>query len=252
MSRIHNAVGHSLMISLATLSLSLVAFVAAPEISGLWGGSAASAQTPSGQRRPLPKPPSGPRGFEKYSGSDARQIAGGATRETVNSRRPVAPLEGRAYEATPFLAWEIAPGKKSYHFVLYDGDFDKNPAATIVYQADVAATELTYPKDAPKLVPGKLYSWRVSTPTATGKEDGGVARFVILSGPEAAELKQALTTAGLDAPKTPAEWLDQARVFENFGVWYDALAIASKLAENPNDKDAQSYFEDLLDKLAKH
>lgn len=178
MSRVHNPVGQSLMISLATLSLSLVAFVAAaPEISGLGEGWTAAAQntnspqTPSAQRRPLPKPPSGPRGFEKYAGSDssARQIAGGATRETVNPRRPVAPLEGRAYDAAPFLAWEYAPGSKTYHFVLYDGDFDKDHAVPIVYQTDVAATELIYPKDAPRLAPGKLYSWRVSTPTATGK-----------------------------------------------------------------------------------
>lgn len=260
MSRVHNPVGQSLMISLATLSLSLVAFVAAaPEISGLGEGWTAAAQntnspqTPSAQRRPLPKPPSGPRGFEKYAGSDssARQIAGGATRETVNPRRPVAPLEGRAYDAAPFLAWEYAPGSKTYHFVLYDGDFDKGGAVPIVYQTDVAATELIYPKDAPRLAPGKLYSWRVSTPTATGKEDGVVARFVILSGPEAAELKQALTTAGLSMPKTPADRLDQARVFENFGVWYDALRIASELAENPNDKEALAYYEALLEKLEK-
>ena len=258
MSRVHNPVHQSLMISLATLSLSLVLFVAAPaEILGLGKGWTAAAQntnssqTASRQRRPLPKPPSGPRGFEKYVGSDtsARQIAGGATRETINPRRPVAPLEGRAYDARPFMAWEIAPGSKTYHFVLYDGDFDKDHAASIVYQTDVMATELIYPKDAPRLTPGKLYSWRVSTPTPTGKEDGVVARFVILSGPEAAEVKQALTMAGLSKPKTPADRLDQARVFENYGVWYDALRIAGELAGNPNDKEALAYYEALLDKL---
>src|SRR2546425_868816 len=145
--------------------------------------------TPREQRRPLPKPPSGARGFEKYAGRDtsSRLIAAGATRETVNPRRPVAPLEGRAYDARPFFAWEIAPGSKSYHFALYEGDFDKDPAARIVYEADVTLTELTYPKDAPRLEPGKLYSWLVSTPTARGKEDGVVARFLILSGADAAE-----------------------------------------------------------------
>ena len=207
--------------------------------------------TPREQRRPLPKPPSGARGFEKYAGRDtsSRLIAAGATRETVNPRRPVAPLEGRAYDARPFFAWEIAPGSKSYHFALYEGDFDKDPSAGIVYQADVTLTELTYPKDAPRLEPGKLYSWRVSTPTPTGKEDGVVARFLILSGAEAAEVKQALATAGLTSPNTPEDRLDQARVFENFGVWYDALGIASELAQNPNHKEALAYYDALLDKL---
>jgi hypothetical protein len=207
--------------------------------------------TPKEQRRPLPKPPSGARGFEKYAGRDtsSRLIAAGATRETVNPRRPVAPLEGRAYDARPFFAWEIAPGSKSYHFALYAGDFDKDPSARIVYQTDVTLTELMYPKDAPQLEPGKLYSWRVSTPTPTGKEDGVVARVVILTGAEAEEVRQALATAGLSAPKTPADRLDQAQVFENFGVWYDALRIASELAQNPNHKEALAYYDALLKKL---
>jgi hypothetical protein len=252
MSSVRNQVYQSLIISLAVLFLPLIAFIAAPGISGA-AAQNSNSSPPAGPRRTLPKPPSGPRGFENYTGnnSSARQIAGGATRETVNPRRPVAPLEGRGYEARPFLAWEIAPGSKSYHLVIYEGDLDKNKAAPIVYETDVTTTELLYPKDAPRLVTGKLYSWRVSTPTATGKEDGVVARFMILSGPEAAELKQALTTAGLAAAKTPADRLDQARVFENYGVWYDALRIASELAENPNDKEALKYYEELLDKLEK-
>jgi hypothetical protein len=89
----------------------------------------------------------------------------------------------------------------------------------------------------------------VATPTATGKEDGPLAVFDILAGQEAAEVKQALATAGLTAPKTAADRLDQAQVFANFGIWYDALRIASELAQNPNDKAALAYYDELLDKL---
>lgn len=229
---------------LLMLSLCFVGFVAIAHAQN-------PSPTPIPQRRALPKPPSGTRGFEKYAGRDtsSRLIAAGATRETVNPRRPVAPLEGRAYDARPFFEWEIAPGSKSYHFALYDGDLDKNPSARIVYQTDLTLTELTYPKDAPRLETGKLYSWRVSTPTASGKDDGPVARFIILSGTEGAEVKQALATAGLISPKTPADRLDQARIFENYGVWYDALRIASELAQNPNDKEALAYYDALLEKL---
>ncbi|HXM35130.1 MAG TPA: DUF928 domain-containing protein [Pyrinomonadaceae bacterium] len=206
--------------------------------------------SPMPQRRILPKPPTGSRGFEKYAGQDSssRLIAGGATRG-VNPRRPVAPLEGAAYESRPFFAWEIEPGSRTYHFTLYEGDVEKDAAARIVYQTDVTNLELSYPKDAPKLEPGKLYSWRVSTPTQNGKEDGPVARLMILTGPEAAEVRQALTTAGLSSPKTAVDRLDQARVFENFGVWYDAWRIVSELAQNPKDKDAQAYYDELLEKL---
>ncbi len=244
MFRVSSLVVRSMIIPSLLLSLSLVGFVAT-----------AYAQNPSSSssrsRRPLPKPPSGARGFEKYEGHDSssRLIAVGATRETVNPRRPVAPLEGRAYDSRPFFVWETAPGSKTYHFVLYEGDYYKGQLARVVYQTDVTTTEVLYPREAPRLEPGKLYSWRVSTPTPNGKEDGPLVRFETLSGQEAAEVKQALAMAGLTSPRTPADRLDQARVFENYGVWYDALRIASELAQNPNDKEALAYYDALLDKL---
>ncbi len=242
--RLANHLCRLLVISLAMLSLCFMGLIATAQ-------TPTPSPSPTTPRRPLPKPASGARGFEKFAGRDAsdRLIAAGATRQTVNPRHPVAPLEGRAYEARPFFAWEIAPGSKAYHFAIYEGDVDQNKSARLVYQTDVTATELLYPNIAPRLRPGVLYSWKVSTRTSGGKEDGSAARFAILSGAEAAEVRQALATAGLSSPKTPADRLDQARVFENYGVWYDALRIASELAENPNDKDAQAFYEALLLKL---
>jgi len=249
-----------LISSLLVLALCAIAAVATAEISRWAGGQKPKAQNTNSRetparsaRRQLPKPPSGPRGFEKYSGKDSssRLIAAGATRETINPRRPVAPLEGRAYNARPFFAWEIAPGSKSYHFALYEGDRDKDPAAKVVYETDLTAPELAYPRDAPELKAGQLYSWRVSTPTPKGKEDGVVARLVILEGVDAAEVQKALATAELTSPQTPEDRLDQARVFENYGIWYDAFEIASQLAQDPNDKEALAYYEALLNKLDK-
>lgn len=257
MTRVSRLVSRSLVCSLLILSLCFIALVATAETSRLFEGQRPNTQNTNSRetltkpRRPLPKPPSGPRGFEKYAGKDSssRLIAAGATRETVNPRRPVAPLEGRAYDARPFFAWEMAPGSKAYHFAIYDGDRDKEPSARIVYETDLTVTELAYPPEATPLKPGKLYSWRVSTPTATGKDEGVVARLIILAGAEAAEVQKALATAGLTSPKTPVDRLDQARVFENYGIWYDAFGIASDLAQNPNDKEALAYYEALLEKL---
>jgi hypothetical protein len=243
------------MFGVRTANLAIPILISALFIccSGIAIGAQAQNPTPTPSptpRRALPKPPTGARGFEKYAGQDSssRLIAGGATRG-VNPRRPVAPLEGSAYDAQPYFAWEIEPGSRTYHFTLYEGVVDKDATARIIYQTDVTVLELNYPKDASQLEPGKLYSWRVSTPTSAGREAGPVARIMILSGAEAAEIKQALTTAGLTTPKTAADKLDQARVFENFGIWYDALRIASQLAQDPNDKEAQAYYDALLDKL---
>jgi len=210
-------------------------------------------KTPPAQgRRPLPKPPTGSRGFEKYSGKDVttRLVAAGATREVVTPRKPLAPLEGRAYNNHPFFAWQASFGSKSYHFVLYDGDMYVDKTAKIIYEKDIPATEFSYPADAPKLEPGKLYSWRVSTPSTNGREEGPSVNFRILAGNEAAEVKQAIEQAQLAAPKSIDEYLDLAVVFENYGIWYDALQLANEVAtQHPDHTGAQTYYDELLNKL---
>lgn len=205
-------------------------------------------------RRPLPKPATGSRGFEQYGGKDSssRLIAAGATRggELTHPRKPIAPLEGLAFDAHPFFVWEAGIGLKSYHFTLYEGDVFADPAAKVVYEKDVADTELAYPKDAPALVPGKLYSWRVSTTSSGGKELGPAVTFFVLTGQDAAEVKQALEKSNLNAPKTVADKLKRAQVFEEYGIWYDALRTASEVAAaNPSDLQAQGYYNALLEKL---
>lgn len=253
----------SMTCSLMILSACFIALVVtAAETSGFFEGQSARAQNTNSQnnnssrttttsRPPLPKP-SAPRFFERYEGRDSssRLTKGGGARQTEDPRRPVAPLEGRAFDLRPFFKWQIAPESKSYHFAIYEGDREKEPSGKAVYETDLPVTELAYPQNAPPLKPGKLYSWQVSTPTSTGKDDVGVvARLIILAGAERAEVQKALAKAGLTSPKTPSDRLDRARVFENYGVWYDALRIVSNLAQDPKDKEALAYYKVLLDKL---
>jgi len=196
-------------------------------------------------RRPLPKPPSGSRGFEQ-TGRDAssRLIAAGATRGPL---KPIAPYEGLAYNPKPFFAWVSQPGAASYHLTLRDGAESSSP---IVYETDVKTAQFAYPTDAPALIPGKLYSWRVSTAGVMERKQGAVATFFVLAGEDAAQIKAALEKAKLAAPKSAAERLAQARIFEEYGVWYDALRIASELlSENPNNAEAKAYYDSLIQKL---
>jgi len=196
-------------------------------------------------RRPLPKPPSGSRGFEQ-TGRDAssRLIAAGATRGPL---KPIAPYEGLAYNPKPFFTWAAQPGAASYHLTLRDG---AESSAPIVFETDVKNAQFAYPADAPALTPGKLYSWRVSTVGVMERKQGAVATFFVLAGEDAAQIKAALEKAKLGAPKSAAERLAQARIFEEYGVWYDALGIASELlSENPNDAEAKAYYDSLIQKL---
>lgn len=245
MSESVSLIRRSLIVSLSVLLLGVVGFIGTAHAQK-------PAATPSAARRPLAKPPSGSRGFEQLRGNDAsnRLIAAGATRG--DKANPNAPVEGLAYDSHPFFAWMLVNNTPSYHFVLYDGNVRENPSVPILYEKTVSTPELRYPKDAPALVPGKLYSWRVFTQSGGGKDTGEAATFFILSGPDAKEVTLALEKAKLTAPKTTAERLRQAQLFEEYGVWYDALRIARDLAkENPNDASVQAYYDSLLEKLDK-
>lgn len=210
--------------------------------------------TAQAQRKPLPKPPSGARGFEQYAGKDAssRLIAAGSTRGVGDGRKPDAPLEGLAFDPHPMFKWEPIFGTKAYRFTLYDGDVYLNPKAPVVYETQAATAQLIYPNTAKPLVPGKLYSWRVGTPATSGKgmDLGRSVNFFVLNGEDAMQLKTALAKSKLIAPKTVQDRLRQAHIFEEYGVWYDALRIANELAEqNPNDAAAQAYYDSLMDRL---
>ena len=196
-------------------------------------------------RRPLPKPPTGSRGFEQGNhDASSRLIAAGATRGPL---KPIAPAEGLAYGARPFFVWAPSPGAASYHFTLRGG---ADSAAAIVYETDLRNSQLSYPADAPVLTAGQLYSWRVSTAGILERRQGATATFFVLAGEDAEQVKAALEKARLTAPTTAADRLAQARIFEEYGVWYDALRIATELViENPNDADAKAYHSSLIQKL---
>lgn len=211
-------------------------------------------------RRPLPKPPKGSRGFEQYAGRDAstRLIGMGATRNAGGvARKPVAPLEGMSLDPRPFFLWEPAPQGTSYKFTLYEGDVNSTPKARIVFETDTKQPQLIYPANAPALVPGNLYSWRISAPADTIRDGssgsvtaGAPVNIFVLMDEDAAPIKKALADAGLSAAKTSADRLRQAQILAEYGVWYDALRIAREVfAENPKDEATAKFYNSLIAQL---
>lgn len=188
-------------------------------------------------------------GFERYAGqgADSRLIQGGATRGPL---RAIAPLEGLAYRDRPLFMWDPAPGVKSYLFELHD---EADSTGTLVYKTDVAAAQLVYPSDAPPLMPGKLYSWRVSIPAVLGRRNyGSSVNFSVLSIDDAKPLKDALQKAQLTttAPRTAKDLLRAADVFKQYGIWYDALRSVSEiLNKTPDDMGAKTFYEEMRKQL---
>ncbi len=196
-------------------------------------------------RKPLPKPATGSRGFEQAGpDSSKRLIAAGATRGPL---RPTAPYEGLAYSPLPYFAWTPSPGATSYHFILRDGPESQSP---IVFETDVKDGWFSYPSTAPALVPGTLYSWRVSTAGVMERKQGPSVTFFVLAGDDSTQVKRALEKGKLTAPKTSADKLRQAKVFEEFGVWYDAFRIASEIVHaEPNNTDAKQFYDSLIQRI---
>lgn len=204
-------------------------------------------QKPVGPRRPLPKPEAGPRGFDQSSGRDAssRLIAAAATRGPL---APIAPAEGLCYDDRPMFAWEAAGTVPSYHFVLRDALGASNG---IIYETDVTETHLIYPSDAPTLEPGRLYTWRVSIAGVLERKTGPPVTFFVLSGEDSKQVAKALKKAGALAPVSVAERLRQARIFAQFGVWYDALRITREvMSSHPTSAEAKTFYQYLTERLA--
>ncbi len=215
----------------------------------------AQAQKPdtTNVRRPLPKRPAETRSFEQYAGRDAanRGHTAGATREGIDTPLvPAAPRLGLAYNARPFFAWSVAMGAPSYRLMIYDGDVQENPQAPTVFETDVKNSEFEYPTSAPALAPGKIYSWRVAATVEGKTESGSPVSFFVLAKLDADEVLNALTQAKLLTPTTKLDYMKQASLFTDYGVWYDALRAANHLSiAHPEDKEAQEFYDDLFVKL---
>ncbi len=102
------------------------------------------------------------------------------------------------------------------------------------------------------LLPGRTYSWKIASQNTTSQVFGdAVATFFVMLPEDAAPIKRELERLSKTRTATPAEArLRQAGVFERFGVWYDALKIATEEAEaRPHDSAAQQLYETLVKKL---
>jgi hypothetical protein len=172
-------------------------------------------------------------------------IAAAATRGPLSA---LAPAEGLCYDSRPMFIWEAVGTVASYHFVLRDASGSANE---IIYETDVTEKHLIYPPAAPVLEPGRLYWWEVSMPGLLERKTSPPVTFFVLAGEDAKQVANALEKAGALAPVTVAERLQQARIFAQFGVWYDAMRIATEvLSSYPNSSEAKAFYHYLIERLA--
>jgi hypothetical protein len=133
-----------------------------------------------------------------------------------------APLSGKSFSARPEFFWSLPQGMGSGIFILSDADLNE------IFRRQVTGNSFSYPADAPRLLPGKTYYWRVETKPASGEPKVSLqSSFSVLGGEERrmveTELKAVSSAAGIDAALKYAEILTKHR------LWYDTIAAYSAL-----------------------
>lgn len=135
-----------------------------------------------------------------------------------------APALGVSGSTHPSFHWKVAgsPGGNTFSLVNSDGD--------VLYENDVTGTSFQYPTDAPPLVPGETYSWKVS---GSGMEG--------IPAPVQIEIQTKRTTDEVQAKlagDAASDPLERAQVFMHSGLWYDAVTTLEEgIHTHPDRKD---------------
>lgn len=191
-------------------------------------GSATSSSQPRATNRP-PRVIADLSGFHLDQAPNTKpqsQIGAGSRGGLSTGLILCAPNQGLSSTTHPLFEWKVPDailGQVTFSLM--------NAAGDVLYEADAPGSSLMYPNDAPALVPGQTYSWKVS--------GGGMNRLpdpvtiTIQDKPAHDLLMQKAQSGG--AATDP---LAHAQVFLQSGVWYDAVAaLKAAIAAYPDRKD---------------
>ena len=200
-----------------------------------------SAQTNS----PTPAKPARVRakldGFDisSKSGKSPNQI-GGASRGLCGVVTLHAPTTGKAYTLMPTFFWGPDDQQSEYVFRLTQVS-SQNP----LYETKVMGGHFTYPASAPALQPGATYAWSVKCAIDELMVPAS-ASFLIVGGSD----RDAVAAALARAQTSPDPAADQAKVFMDMRVWFDALAAYCSLVDRyPARAEFYKARADLYDQL---
>ena len=205
------------------------------------------AQKPAATPAKAPAPATKPvRVRAKLDGFDLAPTSGKAPNQIGGASRGIgtlalyAPRVGKSYTSTPTIFWSTDDPQAEFIFTLSPS----TPGTQWSYKANVTGNHFTYPADAPPLKPGETYTFTVQP--AIDMMGGPVtASITILSAPERAAVESALA-----ASTGPNSAQQQAQIYVDHRLWYDALATYNTLiAANPTQTDLYLARATLYDQL---
>lgn len=133
----------------------------------------------------------------------------------------LAPRLGRVYGDRPVLEWSDQSKPAGFVVALTD------EAQEEIFRAETATSQWAYPKDAPRLEPGRTYFWTVQASSGLFASPSDPAGLLVVAGAQREEIDRALAAVAAADPYEQAR--ARARVFTDRRLWYDAVAAYSDL-----------------------
>ncbi|MFN3322121.1 MAG: hypothetical protein ACK5AZ_01385 [Bryobacteraceae bacterium] len=157
-----------------------------------------------------------------------QRFGGMAVRDMPGSVRLLTPVNSAVRSGRPSFSWRPVDGADSYDIEVSTERGERLWKARIE-----GATEAAYSADAPELVPGRSYRWRVQAFEGERRVASAETRFRTLSEPERARLETDL--ARIESEAGLAAGIFRAACLERAGVLHDAISAYDDLiAAAPN------------------
>ena len=199
-------------------------------------------ERPAEKRRPVKRVRVDLSGFELAQAPPPKSSTqlGGGTRMIGGETTLLAPVKGRLFAATPTFAWSHSSQLQKFEFRLFDD------AGALLHRTTVTGRQVSYPPDAPALLPGATYLWTVQPEAAMFGGPSRKSTIVRLPAAEIEEISRQLAQPGPNVDA--AEW--KAQVFTDRRLWYDAVAAWSELIERfPSRADLREKRGQIYDQL---
>ena len=163
---------------------------------------------------------------------------GAGSRGSSQALNLCAPGSGVAYSTRPLFEWHASDGnaaKVTFSLLSDAGD--------VLYENDIVGSSFEYPADAPALLPGESYSWKVS-----GSEMNRLPGSIAIQVQDKPDREALLSKLAADGPVPDP--LAHAQVFLKSGVWYDTIAtLRTAIKKYPDRKDLRDQLVQLYQQV---
>ncbi len=159
-------------------------------------------------------------------------ISGLRSGDKASALVAVSPCQTKVRDTHPTFAWTAEDPSLELRFVVYN-------ESGVHWQSDIAGvTSVSYPLDAPALVPGVSYSWTLETsdPLVSPPLRTTASFFEIIAKDDVASLEKGLASIDAKKPGATSYHLMRASLFFDRGLIADAITeTQAAVASDPDN-----------------